>query len=200
MIRRDNRTPPPVARRHRQPRLTGMVGLAANPVKKKRPAGARLAVVIGIGQAHEQTPPIVDQRDQSRHVLAALQVPRGEAAHAPLVLQLVEAVLRVRPVPVELGDRANLKIKRRRQNRELPDPRARLRVGPERIALAVIAARQRRRPRQETGAAPQRDASGSSRAGEARPRYPTSPGPRPPTRPASSGSRQAGARPSSGAA
>jgi len=88
----------------------------------------------------------VDQRDQPGHVLAALQVPRGEAAPAPLVLQLVEAVLRVRPVPVELGDRANLKIERRRQNRELPDPRARLRVGPEQIALAVVAARQRHRP------------------------------------------------------
>ncbi len=50
---RDNRTPPPVARRHRELGLTSMVGLAANPVQKKRPAGDRLAVVIGIGQAYE---------------------------------------------------------------------------------------------------------------------------------------------------
>jgi len=56
---RDNRSPPSVVRRHRQPRLTGVVGLATNPVQKKRPAGDRLAVVIGIGQAHEQTPPVL---------------------------------------------------------------------------------------------------------------------------------------------
>ena len=92
----------------------------------------------------------VDQRDQPGHVLAALQVPRGEAAPAPLVFQLVEAVPRVSPVPVELGDQANLKIKRRRQNRELPDPRARLRVSPEQIALSVVTARQRHRPAQKT--------------------------------------------------
>ena len=136
---RDHRTPPPVARRHRQPRLTGVMGLTCNPVQQERPAGDRLAVVIGIRQPHEQAPPVVDERDQPRHVLAAFQVPRGEAAPAPLVLQLVEAVLRVSPVPVELGERTDLKIERRRQNRELPNARARLRVGPEQIALAVSA-------------------------------------------------------------
>ena len=144
------RRPPPVVRRHRQPGLTSVVGLAGNPVKQKRPAGDRLAVVIGVRQAHEQAPPVVDERDQPRHVLAAFQVARGEAAPAPLVLQLVEGVLRVRPIPVELGNRSDLQIQRRRQNRELPDPRARLRVGPEQIALAVIAPRQRHRPRQAT--------------------------------------------------
>ena len=150
---RDHHPTTPVARRHRQPRMTGMLGLAGNPEQQKRPAGDRLAVVIGIGQAHKQAPPVVGQRDQTGHVLAALQVARREAAPAPLVLQLVEAVLRVSPVPVELGDRTDLKIERRRQNRELPRLGARLRVGPEQIALAVIDPASAPPPREVAGAA-----------------------------------------------
>ena len=145
-VRNNNRRPPPVGRRHRQPGLTAVAGLARNPVQKKRPAGDRLAVVIGVRQTHEQAPPVVDQANQAGHVLAALQILRREAAPAPLVLQLVEAVLRVRTVPIELRHRQHLQIERGRQNRELPDARARLRVCPEQIALAVIAPRQRHRP------------------------------------------------------
>ena len=59
----------------------------------------------------------VDQRDQTGHVPAALQVPRGEAAPAPLVLQLIEAVLRVGPVAVELGDRTDLGVTQRKWRR-----------------------------------------------------------------------------------
>ena len=42
------------------------------------------------GRAHVPTPPVVDQRHRPRADLAAVHVLRGEAAPAPLVLQLVE--------------------------------------------------------------------------------------------------------------
>ena len=45
-----------------------------------------------------------DQRAGPGHGLAAVDVLRGEAAQAPLVLQLVEGVLRIGAVPVELPD------------------------------------------------------------------------------------------------
>jgi hypothetical protein len=48
-------------------------------------------------------PDAYDQRYSSRTGLAALNVLLGEAAPAPLVLQLVKAVLAVRSIPVELA-------------------------------------------------------------------------------------------------
>ena len=43
--------PAPMMRGHRQPGLAGMPGLTSNPVQEQRPAGDRLAVVVGIGEA-----------------------------------------------------------------------------------------------------------------------------------------------------
>jgi len=80
---RDHRIPPCVARRHRQPRLASVLGLAGNTVKQKRPAGDRLAVTTGVRQPHEQAPPVVGERDQPRHVPAALEIQRGEATPTP---------------------------------------------------------------------------------------------------------------------
>src|ERR1017187_4837168 len=59
-------------------------------------------------QARKQGPPVVDQGDDARHDLAALQIVSGEAAPAPLVLQLVKVILRVGPVPVVLAQRQDL--------------------------------------------------------------------------------------------
>src|SRR6476661_6770736 len=49
-------------------------------------------MMLRIGEAHEQAPPVVDQRHTARQQPAAFEIMRGEAAPAPLVLQLVRAV------------------------------------------------------------------------------------------------------------
>ena len=89
---RGRRLPTPVMRGHSQPGPAGMVGLAGHAVQQQRPVGDRLAVALGVGGAREHAPPVLNQRDQSSHVPAARQVARGEAAPAPLILQLLEAL------------------------------------------------------------------------------------------------------------
>src|SRR3954453_15278612 len=61
--------------------------------------------MLRIGQAHEQAPPVVDQRHTARQQPAAFEIMRGEAAPAPLVLQLVERVLAVSPIAVQTPER-----------------------------------------------------------------------------------------------
>jgi hypothetical protein len=48
---------------------------------------------VRFGQANEDVPPIIKQRDQVRGQTTARQIMRGEAAPAPLVLQFVENIL-----------------------------------------------------------------------------------------------------------
>src|SRR5438094_8937131 len=89
----------------RQVRLSSMVALAPNRIEQKRAAGNGLQTRLGIGQAHKPTPPVVDQC----HVLGgeptAMQVVRGVTTPAPLILQLIEAILAVSAVAVELRHR-----------------------------------------------------------------------------------------------
>ena len=49
-------------------------------------------------------PPVVDQRDMARHESRAFEFLTGKARPSPLVLDLIKAVLTVRPVTVELPD------------------------------------------------------------------------------------------------
>ena len=70
----------------------GMAGLSADGLQQQRPAGDCLAMMIRVGEAHEQIPPIEHQRDAACHQAAALEITRREAAPAPLVFQFVEGV------------------------------------------------------------------------------------------------------------
>lgn len=76
------------------------------------PRGDRLAVSGRIRQSAEHVPPVGDDGDQPRHGPAGLELVRGEAGPAPLVLELVEVVLAVAPVAVELrqGHRIHLLV------------------------------------------------------------------------------------------
>ena len=56
-----------------------------------------------IRQANKQTPPVIDQRHRTRSKLAAMQIVRGETTPAPLILQLVEGIRRIRPITVQLA-------------------------------------------------------------------------------------------------
>src|SRR4029077_20806101 len=83
--------------------LAGMLGLSADRLEQQRPTCDRLAMLVGVGQADEQVPPIGGERDDAGHELAAFNVVGGETAPAPLVLQFVEVVLGIAAVAIELG-------------------------------------------------------------------------------------------------
>ena len=70
-----------------------------------------LQMPVQFGQAHEQVPPVVNERDEAGHELAARQIAGGEACPAPLILQFVEGVFAVRPIAIELSERQNLLFK-----------------------------------------------------------------------------------------
>src|SRR5271155_24176 len=70
-------------------------------------------------QTHKKGPPVVDQGDDACHDLAALQIVSREARPSPLVLQLVEVILRIAPVPVVLGQCQYLILQRGDQDRVL---------------------------------------------------------------------------------
>ena len=61
-------------------RLSGMFRFAADRGHQPRSAGDRFAPSLWIGQTHEQTPPVVDERHGAGRELAAMQVVGGEAA------------------------------------------------------------------------------------------------------------------------
>jgi hypothetical protein len=131
--------------------LARMLGASADRGHQPRPAGDGLEPGFGVGQAHEQTPPVVDQRHRARRQLAAMQVVRGEAAPAPLVLELVEGVLRVGPVAVELAEREDFVVQVGDQHGVLVagDALAALAVGldeAQQLLTVVLAGRRASRP------------------------------------------------------
>jgi hypothetical protein len=77
--------------------------------------------MIGIGQPHEQVPPVEEQCDEARHQAATLEIAGREAAPAPLILQRVEDVPTIGAVAIELADGKNLAVERGHQNGVFPD-------------------------------------------------------------------------------
>lgn len=73
--------------------LSGMSSRSANGGQQQRTAGDGLHSGPRFGRATVPTPPVVDQRHRASAGLAAPHILRRKAAPAPLVLQLVEAVL-----------------------------------------------------------------------------------------------------------
>src|SRR5712675_3634313 len=65
---------------------SGVVGLSTNRLQQQWTTGARLAVMVRIGQTHEQVPPVEDEGDNACHDPAARQVVGGKSAPAPVVL------------------------------------------------------------------------------------------------------------------
>src|SRR5260370_14245099 len=103
-------------------------------------------MMLRIGEAHEQAPPVVDQRHPARKKPAAFEIMRGEAAPTPLVLQLVERVLAVSPIAVQLTERQDLAVERGHQCSVFPDLPIRPDFGkaePRLNGVAVIDNRQR---------------------------------------------------------
>ena len=69
-----------VQSRERDRCLSGMFRFAADRGHQPRSAGDRLAPRFGIGQPHEQAPPVINERHSASRELAAMQVVSGEAA------------------------------------------------------------------------------------------------------------------------
>src|ERR1700716_3127590 len=78
-------------------------------------------MMLRIGEAHEQAPPVVYQRHTARQQPAAFEIMRGEAAPAPLVLQLVERVLAVCPITIQMTERQNSAVEGGHQRGVFPD-------------------------------------------------------------------------------
>src|SRR5258708_22692592 len=70
---------------------------------------------FGDGQPGEQTPPVVDQGHDARQDLTAPLILGRETSPSPLILQFIEYVLRLRPIPVELRDSQHRFFQRRDQ-------------------------------------------------------------------------------------
>src|SRR5437763_7673299 len=104
-----------------QRHLACMVGSPRQGGEQERPAGYRLTMMLRIGEAHEQAPPVVDQRYTARQQPAAFEIMRGEAAPAPLVLQLVKRILAVGPIAIQLTERQDLAVERGHQRGVFPD-------------------------------------------------------------------------------
>src|SRR6267142_1791701 len=59
---------------------SGVVGLSTNRLQQQWATGDRLAVMVRIGQTHEQVPPVEDEGDNACHDPAARQVVGGKSA------------------------------------------------------------------------------------------------------------------------
>src|SRR5207253_2226497 len=130
----------------RQRHLAGMVGSPRQGGEQERPAGYRLTMMLRIGEAQEQAPPVVDQRYTARQQPAAFEIMRGEAAPAPLVLQLVKRILAVGPIAIQLTERQDLAVERGHQRGVFPDLPIRPDLGkaePRLSGVTVIDDRQR---------------------------------------------------------
>ena len=89
-----------VSQSEQQSGLTGMLSQAGNAAEQHGTASDCLQACLRVCQSDIPTPPIVDERDCPRREVATFQVMRGIATPAPLVFQLIEAILTVSPIPV----------------------------------------------------------------------------------------------------
>ena len=119
--------------------LPAAVRRTAHRRQQKRPARDGFHPCRRVGGTAVPTPPVVDQRAGPRRCLAALDVLRGEAAHAPLVFQLVEAVLAVRTVAVELPHGLDRHLGVRDHDCVLPQALGFVHAGASQVELELLA-------------------------------------------------------------
>src|SRR5437870_12804529 len=101
-----------------------MVGLSTNRLQQQRATGDRIAVMVRIGQTHEEVPPVEDQRDNACHDPAARQVVGGISAPAPMLQQLGEAIITMSPLPATRPNCKTLILPRGHKNRTFRDYRS----------------------------------------------------------------------------
>ena len=92
-------------------------------------AGDGFQAAVGIGQAAEQAPPVVNHT--ARHHPALLQVVGGEATPTPLVLGLVEPIFGVRAIGIVISKRQVVRLLNADTGPFVDEARAVLRAGLE---------------------------------------------------------------------
>jgi hypothetical protein len=97
--------------------LAAMPGEARRGMEQQRTTGNGFGMLAGVGQAHEQAPPVIGQRRDAGHEAAAFNILGGETAPAPMVLELVERIFRVGAVAVHLGGGEDFARERGHQHR-----------------------------------------------------------------------------------
>ena len=65
--------------------LSAVLSLGRHPIQQERSTGNRLVMLVGIGEAHKEIPPVGDKRHHARHEAAALEIVGREAAPSPLI-------------------------------------------------------------------------------------------------------------------
>ena len=137
-------------------RATAFAAIAS--VQTKAGDRARAGQTIAQAKAAARTNSMASHRAAALFKIASEQATTGDIEGAVFTAgEIDRANFRVGALAVVASARAKIGDSERAretigraietaENRELPDPRARLRVGPEQIALAVIAPRQRHRP------------------------------------------------------
>lgn len=81
----------------------------------------RLKPGLRMRRANMPTPPVVNQRHRPRRELATFDVMRGVAAPTRLILQFIEAVLAIGPIPVQLAHRYERVVRIGHQHGVLPE-------------------------------------------------------------------------------
>src|SRR5215472_17324533 len=89
-------------------------------MQEQRSAGDGLAMMVRIGQAYEQIPPIEYQGHRARHQPTAFDVSCRKAGPTPVVFKFIKCVLTICAIAVELAYRQDLRAKRSHQNRIFP--------------------------------------------------------------------------------
>ena len=115
-----------------------MTGDPGGGLEQEGPAGDGFSVLMGIGQAHEETPPVVGQGGESRHEAAALEVAGGEATPAPVIFQFIKGIFRIGAVAVPLGEGQDLLWQRGDQHGVSVDDDLLVEVGKAQAQLVRI--------------------------------------------------------------
>ena len=82
--------------------LARKLGLSAHRCEQHWLGADRLHSLSWVGRSHVHAPPVINQHVVPHHQRRAYELFAGKARPTPLILQFVETVLTVRPIPVEL--------------------------------------------------------------------------------------------------
>ena len=102
----------------------GVLARSGNTGQQQGTTGDRFSPYHWLNQSNKQRPPVIHECRHSGGDLRALEILGCEPAPTPLVLQFVECVLCIAPVPIELGkcEVLTLPLQRGHQNAIFPNP------------------------------------------------------------------------------
>ena len=108
--------------------LSPMFGHSSHATQKRRPAGDRFPVVVGVLKPRVEMPPVANQGDHVGHQLAWADRLRGEAVPLPLIFEFVVDLFSVGSLSIQPGQGfgwIGMRIEGGNQHRDPPRPRGR---------------------------------------------------------------------------